>query len=334
MNAAPRIVRPASPDPDDPAILEAARRLRAGDLAAFPTETVYGLGANALDEAAVQRVFEAKGRPANNPLIVHVPNAAAAAALVTEWRESAERLAALFWPGPLTIVLPRSERVPPIVTAGGPTVALRSPAHPVARALLVAAGIPVAAPSANRSGRISPTTALHVARSLGDRIGLILDGGPCPGGIESTVLDLSGDPPVVLRAGPVTAEQIARALGTEVRHVSGQVDEGCAQPSPGMLARHYAPSVPLVVALAGEARAIARKGDGILLLGVQGTGETAGAGRIVEMPAEPGAYASRLYAALHDLEDAAVDRIVVEMPPDLPQWRAVRDRLLRAATEG
>src|SRR5437660_12869477 len=175
------------------AIAEAAAVLRRGGLVAFPTETVYGLGGNALDPAAVARIFAAKGRPATNPVIVHVADAAGVPLVAAAWPDPAARLAARFWPGPLTLVLPRRPEVPDVVTAAGPTVAVRVPAHPVARALLRAAGVPVAAPSANRSSELSPTTAEHVLRGLGGRIDLILDAGPCPGGIESTVLDLTSD---------------------------------------------------------------------------------------------------------------------------------------------
>lgn len=187
------------------AIERAAEALRSGKLVAFPTETVYGLGASALDSAAVAKIFAAKGRPGNNPLIVHVESAEAARALAADWPAAAERLAEKFWPGPLTLVLPKRDCVPAITTAGAPTVALRSPAHPIARALLKAARLPVAAPSANRSQEVSPTLASHVLRSLGERVDVVLDGGPTTGGIESTVLDLCSQPPRLLRPGPITA---------------------------------------------------------------------------------------------------------------------------------
>ncbi len=188
---------------DQTAIAEAAAILHSGGLVAFPTETVYGLGASALDADAVARIYAAKARPSCNPIIVHVPDVTAARGLTTSWPEAAERLAARFWPGPLTLVLPRSQAIPDIVTGGGPNVGLRVPAQPIAQALLQAANLPVAAPSANLATYISPTTAQHVLRGLGGRIDCLLDGGPTSAGIESTVLDLTTDPPRVLRPGPV-----------------------------------------------------------------------------------------------------------------------------------
>src|SRR5215207_179752 len=200
-------------DAPDAAVREAAAVLRAGGLVAFPTETVYGLGAHALDPAAVERIYQAKGRPAYNPLIVHAADAAAARRLAARWPGAAERLAERFWPGPLTLVVPRSPEIPDAVSAGLATVALRVPAHPVAHALLLAAGIPVAAPSANRSTQISPTTAEHVRRGLGERVDLIVDGGPCPVGIESTVLSLAGPVPTVLRPGTISIDDLRPVIG-------------------------------------------------------------------------------------------------------------------------
>ena len=207
------IIAVSPTSPEAATIARAAALLGQGRLVCFPTETVYGLGANALDPAAVNRIYEAKGRPAHNPLIVHVADAAAAQRLVTAWPEAAERLAAKWWPGPLTLVLPKSREVPTEVTAGLGTVAIRVPAHPVALALLKAAGVPVAAPSANRSGELSPTTAEHVQRSLGDLVPMILDAGPTTVGIESTVIDLSDRAPVLLRPGMVTREEIEALIG-------------------------------------------------------------------------------------------------------------------------
>src|SRR5262245_24196245 len=229
-------VDPLRPDPA--AVARAAEVVRGGGLVAFPTETVYGLGALALDPAAVGHIFTAKGRPASNPLIVHVaepgPHDLAAA-----WPAAAARLAERFWPGPLTLVLTRTERVPDIVTAGGLTVALRMPAHPVALALLRAVGVPVAAPSANRSTRLSPTLAAHILDGLDGRIDLILDAGPTAGGLESTVLDLTTDPPRLLRPGLVTPAEIEAVVGPVAR--SASTETAGPLPSPGMLARHYAP---------------------------------------------------------------------------------------------
>ena len=234
-------VDPDRPDPD--AIEQAAAIIRSGGLVAFGTETVYGLGADATNPDAVARIFAAKGRPATNPLIVHVADVAGAAACVAEWPESAATLAAHFWPGPLTLVLPRSNIIPDIVTAGQGTVGVRVPASVVACDLIRRAGRPIAAPSANRSNRISPTTAAHVAKDLDGAVDLILDSGPCLGGIESTVLDLSGPTPAVLRPGLVSAEAIAVVLGGPVAHRVGPVAPGRAAPSPGRRG-HGSPPLP------------------------------------------------------------------------------------------
>ncbi|HEX6369984.1 MAG TPA: L-threonylcarbamoyladenylate synthase [Longimicrobium sp.] len=329
-------VDPAHPDPA--ALRRAAGVLRGGGLVAFPTETVYGLGAHALDPAAVHRIYEAKGRPAYNPLIVHLADAAAARALASAWPEEARRLAAAFWPGPLTLVLPKHDSIPDSVTAGLPSVALRVPAHPVAHALLREAGIPVAAPSANRSTGVSPTTAQHVAASLGGRVDVIVDGGPCPVGIESTVLSLAGPVPTLLRPGTISVDDLRPVIG-EVALPSAATDATAARPSPGMLDRHYAPRAAVRIVprqerervLADAARRVDEgKRVGALLL------EDAGDPRIapaVRMPDDPAGYAARLYAALHELDDAGCDVILIDPPPDAPAWAGVRDRLRRATTE-
>jgi L-threonylcarbamoyladenylate synthase len=337
-------VTPEAPDPAP--IGRAAETLRGGGLVAFPTETVYGLGANALDAAAVARIFEAKGRPSTNPVIAHVPDAEAARSLVSDWPEVAERLAARFWPGPLTLVLPKSPRVPDIVTAGGPTVAVRVPAHPVARALLEFCGLPIAAPSANRSTQVSPTRAAHVLRGLEGRIDLLLDGGPAAGGIESTVLDVTVTPPRLLRPGIVTARAIEAVTGP-LAH-GAEIHSGVAR-SPGQMERHYSPRAGLENAEDnGRARveSLARVGLRVGWLAQMRSAEcgmrndmaaTHSAYRIshsaliVPMPSEPAGYASRLYAALHELDEAGVDRIIVSAIPETDDWAAVRDRLRRAA---
>jgi L-threonylcarbamoyladenylate synthase len=319
---------------DSESIARAAEVLRGGGLVAFPTETVYGLGANALDAAAVGRIFAAKGRPANNPIIVHVADAAQVAQVATEWPAIAETLAQHFWPGPLTFVLPKRLEVPDIVTAGGPTVGVRIPAHPVALALLRAAVVPVAAPSANRSSQLSPTSAQHVLQSLGGRIDLILDGGPTPGGIESTVLDVTTTPPRLLRPGLVSADAIEAIAGPLQR--SGMPVAGKPLPSPGLLPRHYAPLTP-VVCVEGDVRpmldALALAGKRIGWLTFAPVSGTVPPGVVVRsLSAQPVLAASELYAALHELDAASLDQIVVALPPDTEAWLAIRDRLRRASS--
>ena len=303
-----RIVAPT------PAVLrEAARILRRGGLVAFPTETVYGLGANACDATAVEKIFIAKGRPASNPLIVHVASEAAARSLARRWPEAAARLAAAHWPGPITLVVEKNDAIAELVCAGGPTVGLRVPAHPVARSLLREAGLPLAAPSANRSEEISPTTAQHVAESLGPFVDdlLILDGGPCLVGIESTVIDVTGDAPVVLRPGMarISTPAIPATLPPPIADASNAPAR-----SPGQAARHYAPRKSLVLIRRGDPAYERRQKDGLLTL-----------------PATPEAAAALLYAELRRLDaDATIERIVVIDPPEHPAWDAIRDRLRRA----
>ncbi len=297
-----------------PQLEEAARLIREGRLVAFPTETVYGLGANALDARAVQRIFEVKGRPLSSPLIVHVCSLEMARELAAAWPEKAALLAARFWPGPLTLVLPKRPSIPDNVTAGLPTAGLRMPAHPLALALIEASGCPIAAPSANRFTELSPTSAEHVRKSLGDAVDLILDGGSTPVGIESTVLSVAADPPLLLRPGMITREEIEAVIGpVEVRTSAGDA----AHPAPGMHPRHYSPRTPLYLVRGG---ALPRSGRGIYLR----HGET--------MPASPRDYAAALYATLHRCDEQGYDWIAVEEPPDLPEWAAVRDRLRRAAS--
>jgi L-threonylcarbamoyladenylate synthase len=328
-------IDPARPDPR--ALEPAARVLRGGGLVAFPTETVYGLGAHALDPEAVGRIYHAKGRPGYNPLIVHAADADAARALASVWPVEAERLAAAFWPGPLTLVLPKHDSVPDSVTAGLPSVALRVPAHPVAHALLRAAGIPVAAPSANRSTEVSPTTAEHVVRSLGDRVDVIVDGGPCPVGIESTVLSLAGPGPTLLRPGTISVDDLRPIIG-DVALPSSAPDATAARPSPGMLDRHYAPRAALRIIPPGErARMLAQAArevdegwriGGLMMLPI----DDPRIAPVIRMPDDPAGYARRLYAELHELDDAGCELILIDQPPDTPAWAGVRDRLRRAAT--
>jgi L-threonylcarbamoyladenylate synthase len=323
--------------PEDPAIAEAARVLRAGGLVAFPTETVYGLGANALDPAAVGAIFAAKGRPATNPLIVHAADAAGLRNVVAAWPPRAERLARACWPGPLTLVLPRAEAVPACVTAGLPAVGVRVPAHPVALALLVAAGVPVAAPSANPYMGLSPTTADHVTLGLATTTQdvLLLDGGPASVGLESTVLDLTGAHPRILRPGGVPPATLRALLGRVDVLAPGVQAE--ALPSPGLAARHYAPRATLQVldglaALRHEAARLAASGAIVAVMGFEAAPVGHGAWRWHQMPADPVAYGQCLYAMLHDLDAAGATDVLVALPPEDEAWAAVADRLRRAAS--
>ncbi|HLK59699.1 MAG TPA: L-threonylcarbamoyladenylate synthase [Chthonomonadaceae bacterium] len=333
------IVRVDANNPDADVIARAAEILRSGGLVAFPTETVYGLGANALDPQAVGRIFEAKGRPSNNPLIVHAPDVEAARQLVAAWPEAAERLAARFWPGPLTLVLPRANTIPDIVTAGGPTVAVRVPAHPVALALLRAAEIPLAAPSANRSTQLSPTRAEHVAEGLSGLIPMILDAGPTTGGLESTVISLTTPRPTLLRPGLISPAELRSVVG-RLGLREETADTHAPLPSPGLTARHYAPRARLEIAENGGAQRVqdlaqngVRVGWLTFALPPEARQPTAFAGVVAYvMPLSPLEYAAQLYARLHELDAAGVERIVVAMPPETEAWQAVRDRLHRAAT--
>ena len=320
------VLKVDSHSPAAAAIRRAAAVIRAGGLVAFPTETVYGLGANGLDAAAVARIFEAKGRPATNPVILHVSDASEVLNVAANWPETAARLAAAFWPGPLTLVVPKADRVPAIVTAGGPTVAVRCPNHPVALALIREAGVPIAAPSANRSTELSPTRAEHVLKSLHGLIDLLLDGGPCRGGIESTVVDATGEYPRVLRPGLISVPMLESVCG---RVEVGATDEGVSR-SPGQMAKHYSPRTPVVLAENPDAehRRLMEAGFRVISVGF----DLIFAYEFISD--DPAEYAADLYAILHKLDDGRYDRIVVEMPPDTPEWAAVRDRLTRAAASG
>ena len=328
----------APPAQTTAAVERAVRILRAGGLVAIPTETVYGLAAVATDADAVGRIFAAKGRHATNPLIVHVADEAMARGLAASWPATAARLTAALWPGPLTVVVPRGPRIPDVVTAGGDTVALRCPGHPLTRLLLETLDEPLAAPSANRSLSVSPTTATHVLDSLGNRVDLILDAGPCTHGIESTVVDCTADPPLILRHGPLTAGKLAEALGAPVAAGAARPGAGPAR-APGQLARHYAPRTPLELSADAPRRVAALLGVG-RRVGWLTTAADAPTTRhlaashdlvIVPMPAEPDAYAAMLYAALHALDKRELATIVVDTPPDTDAWHAIRDRLTRAS---
>lgn len=304
----------------------AAQLLREGKLVAFPTETVYGLGANALDAAAVQRIYEAKSRPHSSPIIVHVSDFEMVKRVASAWPETAQKLASKFWPGPLTLVLPKTPAVPDLVTAGLPTVGLRMPANPIALALIQAAQVPVAAPSANRFTQVSPTTADHVRRSLGDRVDYILDGGPCTVGIESTVLSLAEGTPIMYRPGGITRQQIEQVIGP----ISSAAEKsGESHASPGLHPRHYSPRTRLLLVEQGN---VPQHGSGAYL---QLTHPPQNAvSELVIMPATAAEYATRLYDALHALDPRNFDWIAVDAPPASPDWEAVLDRLHRAAFNG
>jgi L-threonylcarbamoyladenylate synthase len=337
------VIRVEAERPDPVAIARAAECLRSGGLVAFPTETVYGLGVHALDRVAVRRLFDAKGRPANDPLIVHVGSPAQVSALVRHVPDSAHALASRFWPGPLTLVLLRSPLVPDEVTAGLDTVAVRVPAHPVARALLLAAGIPVAAPSANLFSRPSPTLAAHVFEDLDGRIDLIVDGGPTTVGVESTVLDLSGATPTVLRPGAITIEMLRDVLPRVGARTLSQ-DDRAAMPSPGLLSKHYSPRAPLTLyegepgaaleRLTHDAREALDTGARVgLILADEDIVDLRGA-RIAHLGSahDLGTVATRLYAALREMDTAGVDVILARgFPGESGLGVAIQDRLRRAA---
>jgi L-threonylcarbamoyladenylate synthase len=308
-------------------VAEAARLIRAGELVAFPTETVYGLGADATNARAVAKVFEAKGRPRFNPLISHVPGIAEAKRLV-QWNEAAERLAAKFWPGPLTLVLPRAAGSPValLATAGLDTVAIRAPAHPMAQELVRTAGVPIAAPSANRSGAISPTRAEHVAESLGDKVAMILDGGACPVGVESSVLDLTAGQPILLRPGGAIREAIEAVIGPIA--LSDTLPTGdTARTSPGQLQSHYAPGRPVRL----DATAVA--GDEALL--AFGPRPLSGARRTLNLSVagDLGEAAANLFAHLRGLDRPDIARIAVMPVPHTGLGLAINDRLRREAAD-
>ena len=278
-------------------------------MVAFPTETVYGLGANALDPAAIDKIYAAKGRPPSSPLIVHVSSIEMARGLVREWPERAEKLARIFWPGPLTLVLPKQPQVPDRLTGGLDTVGVRMPANPIAQELIREAGVPIAAPSANRFTELSPTSAQHVRDGLGERVAMVLDGGRTTVGIESTVLSLVGLRAVLLRPGMVTRQEIEAVIGPV--DVLGAVAEG-AHASPGLHPRHYSPKTPLILVERGNL-------------------PSSGRGICIQMPAEPREYATVLYERLHAADAEGWDWIAIEQPPSGEEWAAIRDRLQRAA---
>jgi L-threonylcarbamoyladenylate synthase len=333
------------------AVRQAVELLRAGDVIALPTETVYGLAANALDEKAVSKIFKIKGRPANNPIIVHVASIEMAKRCVAKWPTTAGKLAQSFWPGSLTLVLPRANEIPDIVTAGGVTVGIRWPSHPFIQAVIRECGFPLAAPSANLSSRVSPTTAGHVRKQLGGKISLIVDGGQSQIGIESTVLDLTVSPPQILRPGMIYVESLAAAM-REVRSQKSEVRSKIRQAlrSPGLLAKHYSPKAKLIVLRWRDETDL--RSQLSMLNPVKGRGPHGALrpqpstcfviahtkipsgdnfARVSVIPHDAGAFARAIYAELHHCDEMGAELIIVEAPPATPEWSGIADRLRRAA---
>ena len=333
------MIRPGS---DPAAIAEAAQRIRSGELVGFPTETVYGLGADASNDAAVALIFAAKGRPSDHPLIVHVASAAQVADYASDVPAFAARLIQAFWPGPLTLILPRRAGVAAAAAGGQHSIGLRCPAHPVALALLQACGTGLAGPSANRFGRVSPTTAQHVQEELGEDL-LVLDGGPCTVGIESTIVDCTRGQPVLLRPGVLTRAQLEAACGQPVLDKDAPVNTQAPRAS-GTLESHYAPNARVrlmdapalqaaldalntnTAAPAGQASAVAVYARSPLRLNAPKLHR--------QMPDDAAAAAQQLFAVLRELDALGVSQIWVQAPPDAPEWEGVRDRLKRAAADG
>lgn len=318
------------------AVARAAELLQAGEVVALPTETVYGLAANALDPKAVTRIYEVKGRPPQNPIIVHVADLTQAQRCVTSWPKAAEELARAFWPGPLTLVLPRSTAIPDLVTAGGMTVGVRWPSHPFIQAVVRKCGFPLAAPSANLSNQISPTNASHVLKQLGPRIPLIVDGGQSQVGIESTVVDLSESPPRVLRPGMIHEESLLAVSGDLISHRALKLTGMQTLRSPGLLQKHYAPRARLyVVEWHNDAELRARlpaPAAGVYVISHTHIPSAEGFAGVSVIPHDAVAFARAWYAELHRCDEAGAECIVVEAVPDLAVWRAVADRFRRAAS--
>ena len=323
---------------DDAAIDYAAHLLRQGRLVAFPTETVYGLGADASNPDAVRRIFQAKGRPADHPLIVHIPSVDSLNDWALKVPDAAQQLAARFWPGPLAMILNKRPEVPLVVTGGQNTVGLRMPAHPVALHLLRAFGGGIAAPSANRFCRISPTQAAHVEEELGDAVDLILDGGACQVGVESTIVDLSGNRPKLLRPGHITRHEIEAVLQTELMMISPQSEQTYQfeMRAPGMMAVHYAPVTVAMLCPADRLPEMIQelnfrnKKFGILAYSLEQAENRLT--RVILMPERADDYAQALYASLRELDSLHLDMILVEQPPETEAWRAINDRLCKATS--
>jgi len=322
------------------AVARAATQLQAGEVVGVPTETVYGLAANAFNPEAVAQIFKLKGRPAHNPIIVHVASATMARACSSQWPALADVLGAAFWPGPLTLVVPKSAAIPAPVTAGGDTVGVRWPQHPFMQAVIRACGFPLAAPSANLANRLSPTNARHVMAQLGEVLSLIVDGGDCNVGIESTVVDVTGSVPVILRPGMISEPAIRAAVA------GFTADPGCPREargpvlrSPGQLARHYSPKARLVIGNWSDesdlARQVAQLGfspNEVCVLAHTCIPLSGQFPQVMLIPDDAEAFARALYAELHRCDEAKVPLIVVEALPETPEWAGIADRLRRAAT--
>jgi L-threonylcarbamoyladenylate synthase len=320
------------------AVRRASELLRAGEVVVLPTETVYGLAANALDEKAVAKIFRIKGRPANNPIIVHVAGNEMAKRCSGHWPELADRLSRSFWPGPLTLVVPRTEIIPDVVTAGGANVGVRWPGHPFIQAVIRECGFPLAAPSANLSNRVSPTNAEHVRAQLAGKITLIVDGGQSQVGIESTVLDLSVLPPRILRPGMIHAESLAAVCGEIQNPESRSRKPEASLHSPGLLPKHYSPKAKLLVLdwkddahLQSQLSTFNFQLSTCFVIAhakIPASGQFAD---VSVMPHDAAAFARALYAELHRGDEAGAELIVVEAPPEAPEWSGIADRLRRAA---
>ena len=327
----------------DAAVERAAQMLRRGEVVALPTETVYGLAANAFDAGAIQRIFEVKGRPAHNPIIVHVSDLTMARRCAAQWPELACKLAAAFWPGPLTMVVARSNEIANAVTANGDTVGLRWPSHPLMQAVIRACGFPLAAPSANRSNEISPTNAEHVSRSLGELVPLIIDGGQSQVGIESTVLDITTTPPRLLRPGMIHEESLVAVTGVLD---SSTATSGGALRSPGQLRKHYAPKARLIIlawrneedfksqlAEHPTEQFFHTAPERIFVIAHTHIPLGVNVGRVSVIPHDAEAFARAFYSELHLCDHAGAELIVVEAVPPDSEWRAIADRLQRAAAQ-
>jgi L-threonylcarbamoyladenylate synthase len=318
------------------AVRRAAELLQSGEVVALPTETVYGLAANALNAQAVAKIFEIKGRPAHNPIIAHVASVEMARRCASRWPVLADRLAKAFWPGPLTLVLPRAEFIPDMVTAGGPTVGIRWPSHPFIQAVIQHCNFPLAAPSANLSNQVSPTNARHVLKQLGRKIRLIVDGGQCQVGIESTVVDLSRSPPRILRPGMIHDRALLAVTG-ELAERNGP-GRGVLK-SPGLLPKHYSPQAKLVLCawtddgdLRARAESLGVPRSKIHVIAHTHIPSAQDFGAVNVIPHDPEAFARAIYALLHECDEGGAEVIVVEKLPETNEWRAVLDRLNRAAS--